>query len=248
MHQGTRVVFDETINAEGGLSLYTGLLHTDFLREAQQLGLQAIFMSSATSGNCTINVNIEHSADGRNWLNKNTSPELSGMIILTPGVGEWSVVGGESWPPSPRLRFIRLAISVTTGRVSPPAVRLRILATARSRTRAATKPEIPAMETPSVTRRDAMGRLLGIRPSTLDEVERLLQGAPAGADLLALAGQVSPAASADLHRMTRIFRNLDPQTKRATLTFAGALAALAALPAETSELTFVQGISFPRTS
>jgi hypothetical protein len=94
-----------------------------------------------------------------------------------------------------------------------------------------------------------MVRLLGVHPSTLDEVEKLVQErAPAGAGLHTLAAQLSPGARADFRRMTRVFRNLDPNTKRATLTFATTLAALMALPAEASEPTIVQPFSSSRAS
>jgi len=232
MHQGTRVVFDEMINAEAGLTLYTSLLHTDFLSNAHQLGLHAIFSTSATSGTYIISVHIQHSADGRNWLDKNKTPELSGLINLTPGVGEWSVMGGENSPPLPRLRFVMLAINVTTRGVSPPASRLQLLATARTRTMAALESEVAAARIVQPSRREAMARLLGMRPSTLEEVEMHVRDARVGDGLGRLTDRLSPAARSDLLRLTRIFRELDPTQKRAALTFAGALASLAMLAPE----------------
>jgi len=235
MHQGTRVVFDEMLNAEGGLTLYTSLLHTDFLSEAHQLGLQAIFSTSATSGTYGVGVHIRHSADGRNWLDKSAAPELSGSVTLTPAAGEWSVIGGESWPPRPRLRFVMLAINVTTRGVSPPAARLQVLATARTRTRAAPEPELPPPRVAPMNRREAMARLLGMRPSTLAEVEKQVRNAPSGVGFGELARQLSPSAREDFQLVTRIFRGLDPEQKRAVLTFANALASLAMLPPERSD-------------
>jgi hypothetical protein len=237
MHQGTRIVFDEMLNAEGGLTLYTSLLHTDFLSEAHQLGLQAILSTSAMGGYCIISVQIQHSTDGRNWLNKNTSPELTGGVSLTPGVSENSVIGGESWPPRPRLRFVMLAISVTTRGVSPPASRLQVVATARTRTRAAPEPEVAPLRVAPMDRRAAMASVLGMRSSTLQEVEEHMRNAPPGAHLAQLADRLSSAAREDLRRVIKIFRGLDPEQRRAALTFAHALRGLAMLPPEQPQIT-----------
>lgn len=235
MHQGTIVVFDEMVNAEGGLVMYTSLEHTDFLSDAHQLGLQAIFFTSEIRGALVLDVRIQQSADGRNWLDKNTSPELSGIVTVTSGVGEWSLIGGESWPALPRLRFVRLAITMTTRYLSPPATRLQLLATARSRTRAAAEhAEVPHHIVP-VSRRDAMARLLGMRPSTFEEVETQMHGARPGDGLGRLVNRLSPAARADLHRLSTNLRNLGPEQKQAALTFTGALASLLLMPPERSE-------------
>ena len=98
MHLGTLLVFDERLNAEGGIILYTSLEHTDFLSDAEQMGIQAVFSASAvaTSGTLTLRVQIEHSADGRNWLTKNATPELTGLVTMSPINGQWSLIGGEN--------------------------------------------------------------------------------------------------------------------------------------------------------
>ncbi|MFO0759489.1 MAG: hypothetical protein U0359_23560 [Byssovorax sp.] len=235
MQQGTRIVFDEMLNAEGGITLYTSLEHTDFLSEADQLGLQAIFSTSVTSGMLILDVRIQHSGDGRNWLNKNTGPELSASITLTPGVGQWSMIGGEKWPTLPRLRFVTLAISMTTRNVSPPASRLQLIATARSRTKAAAEPIAPPPHLAPVGKREAMARLLGMRPSTLDEMEARVREAEPGDGLGRLIDRASPGARADLARITRTLRNLGPEQKQAALTFAGAFASLVMLPPDRIE-------------
>jgi hypothetical protein len=235
MHQGTRIVFDEMLNAEAGLTLYTSLEHTDFLSDAQQLGLHAIFSTSVTSGLLILDVRIQQSGDGRNWLNKNASPELSASITLTPGVGQWSMIGGETWPTLPRMRFVTLAISMTTRNVSPPACRLQLLATARSRTRAEPEPVVAPHRLVPMSQREAMARVLGMRPSTLDEMEMHMRSAQPGDGLGRVASRISSEARADLERITRTLRNLDPDQKHAALTFANAMASLVMLSPEKPE-------------
>lgn len=235
MHLGTLLVFDERLNAEGGIILYTSLEHTDFLSDAERIGIQAIFSASApaTSGTLTLSVHIEQSADGRNWLAKNATPELSGVINMSPIRGQWSLIGGESWPPRPRLRFVRLAININTHFASPPASRLQLFVTARSqRSAAAREPVVAPPRLVPVTRREAMGRLLGMRPSTFDEVETQLHAVQPGDGPGQLINRLSPSARADLEHVTSNLRNLGPEQKHAALTFTNALASLLMLPPE----------------
>jgi hypothetical protein len=235
MHQGTRIVFDEILNAEGGLMMYTSLEHTDFLSDAHQVGIQGIFSTSATSGTLDLFVRIEQSEDGRNWLSKNTAWELSGHVAVSPGVGQWSLIGGEAWPTLPRLRFVRLYISMTTRGVSPPASRLQLLVTARSRTKGTAEHVVAPARLAPVTRRDAMSRLLGMRPSTFDEVETQMRAVRPGDGPGQLVNRLSSSARADLERITSNLRNLGPEQKHVALTFTGALASLLMLPPDRSE-------------
>jgi hypothetical protein len=235
MHQGTRIVFDEILNAEGGLLLYTSLEHIDFLSDAHQIGLQAIFSTSATTGTLDLVVRIQQSGDGRNWLDKNTTPELTGHIVVGPGVGQWSLLGGETWPTLPRLRFVMLYISMSTRNVSPPASRLQLIVTARSRTKAATEHIEPPHRLAPVSRREAMGRLLGMRPSTFDEVEMQMRAMKPGDGPGQLTNRLSLSARADLERVTSNLRNLGPVQKHAALTFTNALTSLLMLPPERPE-------------
>jgi hypothetical protein len=249
MHQGTRIVLDERLNAEGSLTLYTSLEHTDFLSDADQLGFQAIFSAStfATSGTLNLSVQIQHSADGRNWLNANTTPELSQTITLMPVQGQWSLIGGESWPARPRLRFVMLVITIKTLNASPPSSRLQLFATARSRLwspddteRAVAPPHLAP-----VTRREAMGRLLGMRPSTFEEVEMHMRAVQPGDHPSQMINRLSPGARADLERVTSNLRNLPPEQKHAALTFTSALASMLMLPPERSATP--EPISAPST-
>lgn len=238
MHLGTLLVLDERLNAEGGIILYTSLEHTDFLSEAEQLGIQAIFSASAvaTSGTLTLRVQIEQSADGRNWLTKNLLPELTGSVTMTPINGQWSLIGGESWPPRPRLRFVRLVVNINTQYASPPASRLQVFVTARSQRSAASRePVVAPPRLVPVSRREAMGRLLGMRPSTFEEVETQLYAVQPGDGPGQLINRLSPSARADLENVTRNLRNLGPEQKHAALTFTNALATLLMLPPDRPE-------------
>jgi hypothetical protein len=107
-----------------------------------------------------------------------------------------------------------------------------VLATARTRTRVEPPPVVAPPRVAPVTRREAMASLLAMRPATFEEVATQMRRARPGEGFGRLAERLSPAARADLERVTKIFRALDPAQKRAALTFAGALASLAMLPPE----------------
>jgi hypothetical protein len=72
------LVFDEIISGAGttwytAAALYDGLGQTDFL------GMQACFRG-VTGTSPTATIQVEHSADGQNWLNAQASPEISTAI------------------------------------------------------------------------------------------------------------------------------------------------------------------------
>ena len=60
-----------------------------------------------------------------------------------------------------------------------------------------------------------------------------------------MANRLSPAARADLERVTSNLRNLDPEQKHAALTFTSALASLLMLPPERPETS--ESIAAPNT-
>jgi hypothetical protein len=128
-----------------------------------------------------------------------------------------------------------LVIRIRTQELSSSSFRLQLFVTARSRTRAAAEHVVAPHRLAPVSRREAMGRLLGMRPSTFEEVEMHMRDAQPGEGLGQLANRLSPSARADLERITRSLRNLPPEQKHTALTFTSALASLLMMPPEASE-------------
>ena len=59
----------------------------------------------------TITAQIEHSADGRNWSNKNVAAEI---LTATAAINATNVAFGSDTGSSPSLGFIRVRVQLTT--------------------------------------------------------------------------------------------------------------------------------------
>ena len=68
MRQGHWLVFDEYLQS-GTATAYTDQSHNSKLGMYDQLSLQAV-VDNVNTGSTGFKVQIEHSADGRNWLNQ----------------------------------------------------------------------------------------------------------------------------------------------------------------------------------
>src|SRR4051812_22677603 len=118
------LVFSDYI--PGSAPVYTGVQHMKALAQGDQIGLFAVCDQAAIGGAFT--AAIEHSTDGRNWSPKSATPEINGVTIganqATP------VYGGEGYPTSHSLEFVRVRLSVALGR----GARVRLYAAVRDRT------------------------------------------------------------------------------------------------------------------
>lgn len=119
------LVFDDYIS--GSTPVYTGVPHMRALAGGDQIGLHAVLDNAGAA--CSVTVAIEHSTDGMNWSQKNTTAEISAVAVSTSSVT--SVYGGETFPALQSLEFVRLQITITNGR----GVHLKLYASVRDRTK-----------------------------------------------------------------------------------------------------------------
>lgn len=104
--------------------IYTTEALNETLGAFDKLTIQAV-CDSATGTTPTITVAIQHSGDQRNWLPKNTTPEINAVGITVAGPtaigGDTSAVGS--------MGFVRLAITV--GGTGSPTMHVKLWVTAR---------------------------------------------------------------------------------------------------------------------
>jgi len=90
-----------------------------------KIGLFAICDQAPTGGDLT--AAIEHSTDGMNWCQKSATPEINGAAITMNQVT--ALYGGEVYPTAHSLEYVRVRLSVASGR----GVRVRLYASVRDR-------------------------------------------------------------------------------------------------------------------
>lgn len=103
-------VLDEVLHG-AATDHYTANRWNEVLGRADKLTIQVMVSNADAAG--TIAVQIEHSADQRNWLAKSTNPEINdpaSSILTTSTV---SSVGSDSGSNA-SLPFVRLRIRMTT--------------------------------------------------------------------------------------------------------------------------------------
>ena len=99
------LVFDEEIY--GTNPVFTSDEHSEHLGRCDQLSLQAVIDKVSAAG--SIAVQIQHSADGRHFVPKNGSPEVSSTLT----VGQTNVFSGGDMSTAPTLGYVRLSISLS---------------------------------------------------------------------------------------------------------------------------------------
>lgn len=102
------LAFDEYVQPTA-TAFYTPASQNDNLGRYDQLGLQVITDNANAAGSIT--AQIEHSADGRNWINKNGTAEVNGATVAT---GQTNVAAGSDTGSSPSLGFVRVRVQLTT--------------------------------------------------------------------------------------------------------------------------------------
>lgn len=103
-------VLDEVLHG-AATDHYTANRWNEVLGRPDKLTIQAVVSNADAAG--TIEVQIEHSADQRNWQPKNSSPEIddpASSILTTSAV---SSVGSDTGSNA-SLPFVRLRIRMTT--------------------------------------------------------------------------------------------------------------------------------------
>ena len=103
------LVWDDFI-AGAGTVVYTRPELNDRLADPDQLGLCAV-TDQVTGASGSISVQIQHSADGINWTNKNTTAEINAASLSTTAT---NVAYGSDSGATPSLGLVRLKITLTT--------------------------------------------------------------------------------------------------------------------------------------
>jgi hypothetical protein len=98
--------FDDVIHSN--TAVYTTAELNDFLAKVDKLALMAV--TDQVTGVTNLTVQIEHSADGRNWVNKNGTAEIPATAISTTAT---TVLTGSDSGSSPSLGFVRLKLTLS---------------------------------------------------------------------------------------------------------------------------------------
>ena len=124
------LVFDEQIAGTG--PFYTSQELGERLGRYDQLSFQAV-VDQVSVGGSTLWVQLQHSADGRSFVNKNNSPELTTNPL---SAGATNVAGGGDPSSAPTLGYVRLAISLSAS----ISVHVKIYVTMRDQSSATPRP------------------------------------------------------------------------------------------------------------
>ena len=116
------VVFDDYIPSN--VQVFTAQSLNDRLGLFDKLSIEAV-ADNVAGTSPTITVQIQHSSDNRNWVNKNTTAEINAAGI---SVGSTTPNAGSDTSSAASLGFVRLAITLGG---SSPSAHVKIWVTAR---------------------------------------------------------------------------------------------------------------------
>jgi hypothetical protein len=106
MLSGSKIVFDEVIH--GTAATYTAYQLADEIGTPDRLAIEAV-ADTVTGTSPTLTVAIEHSGDGRSWVQKNGAAEINAVSLsltqTTPAMG------GDTGA-TPSSAFVRLRIQL----------------------------------------------------------------------------------------------------------------------------------------
>lgn len=118
-------LFDEIISGTATTSVYYTPTNTyEPLGRGDVMCFSAV-VYNATGAGATLSVQVEHSADGQNWVNVNPSAEISQAVA-----GNQMFVANPHTANRLLLHFVRLRAQFTAG--TTPQCRLRLAATTRA--------------------------------------------------------------------------------------------------------------------
>jgi hypothetical protein len=100
--------FDDYFTNAG--AVYTSAELNNLLAKPDKLALMAV--TDQVFGVTALTVQIEHSADGRNWVAKNGTAEIPSTLISTTAT---TVLTGSDSGSSPSLGFVRLKLMLPIG-------------------------------------------------------------------------------------------------------------------------------------
>lgn len=110
MRKFNALVFDEFIPNAGAqaTTLYTSQTLNERLGAFDMLTLMAV-ADNVTGAAATMTVQLQHSADGRNWGNKNQTAEINNVNLSTTAQNPY--VGSDAGSTG-SLGFVRLAVTI----------------------------------------------------------------------------------------------------------------------------------------
>lgn len=140
MRAANILVFDENIQANAGSTtpFYTDQSLNDRLGVFDMLAIMAVVDDVPSTGTgATLNVYLEHSADGRNWQSKfwtagspTTASPLIAVSSTTPGQNAYA---GNDPGAMPSLAFVRFRLDSTpTTGTNPTSAHVRLFVTGRN--------------------------------------------------------------------------------------------------------------------
>lgn len=129
MHRFLATVFDDITLATSSAPAYSDERWVQRLGTFDQLAVAVVVDHPDVAGG-TINVYLEHSADGRLWDTKSALPLVTGAIVSG---GQTQLAGGDS-SGLPNLAFVRLRFHFDL--TSPASALLKKTPTSRTNTRA----------------------------------------------------------------------------------------------------------------
>jgi hypothetical protein len=120
MRKPNILVFDDFVYGVGsGNAVYTDAKFNEMLGRLDQTAIFAVAdRSSGTTP--SLSVQIQHSPDGRNWINKNASAEVMAMIPT----GATTAVAGVDPGTAPSAANVRLAVFL--GGTGSPSAHVKI--------------------------------------------------------------------------------------------------------------------------
>jgi hypothetical protein len=112
MRKQNTLVFDDFVYANAIDVIWTDAKFNDLLARFDQTSLFAV-VDSVVGAASTLNVQIEHSGDGRNWLKKNAAgAEINAVVV---GVGATTSAAGNDPGTVPTAAFVRLTVWIGGG-------------------------------------------------------------------------------------------------------------------------------------
>jgi hypothetical protein len=115
------LVFDEFVYVVGSSNaVFTDAKFNDMLGRLDQTALFAVADSTAGTAP-SLTVQIQHSADGRNWVNKNTTAEISNVSVPT---GATTALYGYDPGSAPSGANVRLAVFL--GGTGSPSAHVKV--------------------------------------------------------------------------------------------------------------------------
>jgi len=114
-------VFNDFVYATAINNVWTDAKFNDILARFDETSIIAVADSVGGTGTIQLSVQMQHSGDGRNWVNKNTNPEINAQTIT---VGATTTLAGSDAGTTPSGGFVRLTVWLPGG--TTPSAHVRI--------------------------------------------------------------------------------------------------------------------------